>query len=183
MESNYIQDHNRLFGNLTAVLSRDLARLSSEANGGRSILFVYPPEDEEKYIEEAKKRFTDGYEFIDLRELFTEFVDSKGLDKFKRQFKNMGTEVFVSQNYSEGTFYSHLMKRVVEVSSKGVSPVLVHTGVIYKMGFSNQNIMEDQNVMKFQKPLVFFYPATLKNDTIYFLDKQPASKYRCVVVI
>ena len=183
MESNYIQDHNRLFGNLTAVLSRDLARLSSEANGGRSILFVYPPEDEEKYIEEAKKRYTDGYEFIDLRELFTEFVDSKGLDKFKRQFKNMGTEVFVSQNYSEGTFYSHLMKRVVEVSSKGVSPVLVHTGVIYKMGFSNQNIMEDQNVMKFQKPLVFFYPATLKNDTIYFLDKQPASKYRCVVVI
>ena len=183
MASNYIQDHNRLFGNLTAALSRDLARLSSEANGGRSILFVYPPEDEEKYIEEAKKRFTDGYAFIDLRELFTEFVDSKGFDKFKRQFKNMGTEVFVSQNYSEGTFYSHLMKRVVEVSSKGVSPVLVHTGVIYKMGFSNQNIMEDPNVIKFQKPLVFFYPATLKNDTIYFLDKQPASKYRCVVVI
>ena len=183
MASNYIQDQNRLFGNLKAALSRDLARLSSEANGGRSILFVYPPEDEEKYIEEAKNRFTDGYEFIDLRELFTEFVDYKGLDKFKRQFKNMGTEVFVSQNYSEGTFYSHLMKRVVEVSSKGVSPVLVHTGVIYKMGFSNQNIMEDPNVMKFQKPLVFFYPATLKNDTIYFLDKQPASKYRCVVVI
>ena len=183
MASNYIQDHNRLFGDLPAALSRDLARLSSEANGGRSILFVYPPEDEEKYIEEAKKRYTDGYEFIDLRELFTEFVDSKGLDKFKRQFKNMGTEVFVSQNYSEGTFYSHLMKRVVEVSSKGVSPVLVHTGVIYKMGFSNQNIMEDPNVMKFQNPLVFFYPATLKNDTIYFLDKQPASKYRCVVVI
>lgn len=183
MASNYIQDHNRLFGDFTAALSRDLARLSSEANGGRSILFVYPPEDEEKYIEEAKKRYTDGYEFIDLRVLFTEFVDSKGLDKFKRQFKNMGTEVFVSQNYSEGTFYSHLMKRVVEVSSKGVSPVLVHTGVIYKMGFSNQNIMEDPNVMKFQKPLVFFYPATLKNDTIYFLGKQPASKYRCVVVI
>ena len=183
MASTYIQEHNRLFGDLTAALGRDLAHLSSEANGGRSILFVYPPEDEEKYIEEAKKRYTDGYEFIDLRELFTEFVDSKGLDKFKRQFKNMGTEVFVSQNYSEGTFYSHLMKRVVEVSSKGVSPVLVHTGVIYKMGFSNQNIMEDPNVMKFQKPLVFFYPATLKNDTIYFLDKQPASKYRCVVVI
>ena len=51
MASNYIQDHNRLFGELTAALSRDLARLSAEANGGRSILFVYPPEDEEKYIE------------------------------------------------------------------------------------------------------------------------------------
>lgn len=88
MASTYIQEHNRLFGDLTAVLGRDLAHLSTEANGGRSILFVYPPVDEEKYIEEAKRRFTYGYEFIDLRLLFVEFIDSKGLDKFKRQFKN-----------------------------------------------------------------------------------------------
>lgn len=183
MASTYIQEHNRLFGDLTAVLGRDLAHISTEANGGRSILFVYPPVDEEKYIEEAKRKFTYGYEFIDLRLLFVEFVDSKGLDKFKRQFKNMGTEVFVSQNYTEGTFYSFLMKRIVDSAAKGVSPILIHTGVIYKMGFSNQNIMEDPCVMKFRKPLVFFYPAVLRNDTIYFLDLQPASKYRCVVIM
>lgn len=183
MTSTYIQEHNRLFGDLTAALGRDLAHLSSEANGGRSILFVYPPVDEEKYIEEAKRRFTEGYEFIDLRQLFVEFIDSKGLDKFHRQFKNMGTEVFVSQNYTEGTFYSFLMKRIVDSAAKGVSPILIHTGVIYKMGFSNQNIMEDPDVMKFQKPLVFFYPAVTRNETIYFLDLQPASKYRCVVIM
>lgn len=183
MASSYLQDHNRLFGDLSSALGRDLARLSTDANGGRSILFAYPPRDEEKYIQEAKQRYTDGYEFIDLRELFVEFVDSKGLDKFRSLFQNMGTEVFISQNYSQGTFFSFLMQRIVEVAAKGVSPVLVHTGVIYKMGFSNQNIMEHSDVMKFQKPLVFFYPATLRNDTIYFLDKQPASKYRCVVVI
>lgn len=183
MASTFIQEHNRLFSDLTAALSRDLARLSSDANGGRSILFVYPPKDEEKYIEEAKCRFIQGYEFIDLREMFVEFINNKGLDKFKRQFKNSGTEVFVSQNYTEGTFYSYMMSKIVETATKGVVPVLVHTGVIYKMGFSNQNIMEDPNVMKLQKPLVFFYPAILRNDTIYFLDKQPASKYRCVVVI
>ena len=177
MASTYIQEHNRLFGDLTAALGRDLAHLS------RSILFVYPPVDEEKYIEEAKQRYTDGYEFIDLRQLFVEFVDSKGPDKFKRQFKNMGTEVFVSQNYTDGTFYSFLMKRIVDSAAKGVSPILIHTGVIYKMGFSNQNIMEDPNVMKFQKPLVFFYPAVTRNETIYFLDLQPASKYRCVVIM
>ena len=67
MASTFIQEHNRLFSDLTAALSRDLARLSSDANGGRSILFVYPPSDEEKYIEEAKRRFIQGYEFIDLR--------------------------------------------------------------------------------------------------------------------
>ena len=38
MASTYIQEHNRLFGDLTAALGRDLAHLSSEANGGRSIL-------------------------------------------------------------------------------------------------------------------------------------------------
>ena len=53
MASTFIQEHNRLFSDLTAALSRDLARLSSDANGGRSILFVYPPNDEEKYIEES----------------------------------------------------------------------------------------------------------------------------------
>lgn len=49
------------------------------------------------------------------------------------------------------------MKRIVDSAAKGASPILIHTGVIYKMGFSNQNIMEDPDVMKFQKPLVFFY--------------------------
>ena len=172
-----------MFGDLTAALGRDLAHLSSEANGGRSILFVYPPVDEEKYIEEAKKRYTDGYEFIDLRQLFVEFVDSKGLDKFKRQFKNMGTEVFVSNNYTEGTFFSFLMKQIVTSAAKGVTPILIHTGTIFGMGFSNQNIMENPSVMKFKKPLVFFYPAVTRNETIYFLDRKPANKYRCVVII
>lgn len=183
MASTYIQEHNRLFNDLSAALNRDLAHLSSDANGGRSILFVYPPEDEEKYIEEAKQRYTKGYEFIDLRQLFVEFIKAKGLDKFRSQFNNMGTEVFVSQNYSEGTFYSFLMHRIIDSAEKGVSPILIHTGVIYKMGFSNQNIMEDPAVMRFQKPLVFFYPATIKNETIYFLGQQPASRYRCVVVL
>ena len=183
MASTYIQEHNRLFSDLTAALGRDINHLSSDANGGKSILFVYPPIDEEKYIDEAKRRYTDGYEFIDLRQLFVEFIDAKGLDKFRRQFKNMGTEVFVSQNYSDGTFYHYLMQRIVGAAEKGVSPILIHTGVIYKMGFSNQNIIEDPEVMKFQKPLVFFYPAVQKKDTIYFLDQQPASKYRCIVII
>lgn len=182
MGATFIQDHNRLFGDLSAALSRDMAKLSQEAQGGRSILFVYPPEDENEYIQEAKKRYTEGFEFIDLRELFVEFVESKGLDKFKKQFKNMGTEVFVSQNYSEGTFYSFLMKKIVDTAAKDVSPILIHIGTIFKMGFSNQNIMEDPNAILFKKPLVFFYPATIRNGKIWFLDKQPASDYRCVVV-
>lgn len=33
MTTTYIQDHNRLFDSLTEALHRDLAHLSTEANG------------------------------------------------------------------------------------------------------------------------------------------------------
>lgn len=131
MASTYIQEHNRLFGDLTAVLGRDLAHLSTEANGGRSILFVYPPVDEEKYIEEAKRRFTYGYEFIDLRLLFVEFVDSKGLDKFKRQFKNSSIDTSNTEGRMEAqelratlTELQEFCQKVDDLLANGYDPKL-----------------------------------------------------------
>ena len=131
MASTYIQEHNRLFGDLTAVLERDLAHLSTEANGGRSILFVYPPVDEEKYIEEAKRRFTYGYEFIDLRLLFVEFVDSKGLDKFKRQFKNSSIDTSNTEGRMEAqelratlTELQEFCQKVDDLLASGYDPKL-----------------------------------------------------------
>lgn len=131
MASTYIQEHNRLFGDLTAVLGRDLAHLSTEANGGRSILFVYPPVDEEKYIEEAKRRFTYGYEFIDLRLLFVEFVDSKGLDKFKRQFKNSSIDTSNTEGRMEAqelratlTELQEFCQKVDDLLASGYEPKL-----------------------------------------------------------
>ena len=51
------------------------------------------------------------------------------------------------------------------------------------MGFSNINIMEHQIVMRAQLPLIVFYPAIIVDkDTIKFLGKQIASKYRCIVI-
>lgn len=131
MASTYIQEHNRLFGDLTAVLGRDLAHLSTEANGGRSILFVYPPVGEEKYIEEAKRRFTYGYEFIDLRLLFVEFVDSKGLDKFKRQFKNSSIDTSNTEGRMEAqelratlTELQEFCQKVDDLLASGYDPKL-----------------------------------------------------------
>lgn len=131
MASTYIQEHNRLFGDLTAVLGRDLAHLSTEANGGRSILFVYPPVDEEKYIEEAKRRFAYGYEFIDLRLLFVEFVDSKGLDKFKRQFKNSSIDTSNTEGRMEAqelratlTELQEFCQKVDDLLASGYDPKL-----------------------------------------------------------
>lgn len=55
MNSKFQIEHNRLFGELRAVLKTDIAHITGKANGGRSLLFVYPPKDDDAYIAYAKK--------------------------------------------------------------------------------------------------------------------------------
>ena len=38
-------EHNRLFNELTATLKEDIVKIAGKCNGGKSILFVYPPRD------------------------------------------------------------------------------------------------------------------------------------------
>ena len=166
MSSTFQIEHNRLFGELREVLKTDIARITGKANGGRSILFVYPPEDDDAYIAYARENFnSDEYSFIDLRTLFTEFVSEQGIEQFQENYKEFGNEVFFSDNFYEETFFYYIIK-----------------GAIYGMGFSNINIMEHRIVMSAQLPLIAFYPATVDKDNINFLGKQIASKYRCIVI-
>ena len=150
-------EHNRLFNELTATLKEDIVKIAGKCNGGKSILFVYPPRDEDAYVAKAREELTDGYSFIDVRESFRLFLD-------------------------EGTFFYALIERIKQVFAEGKVPVLVHTGALYGMNFSNINIMEHSAVMDSHIPLVVFYPATIEGDQIMFLGKQPASKYRCIVI-
>ena len=84
MNSTYQTEHIRMFEDLKHALKMDMPKLALEANGGRSILFVYPPCDDEAYIAEAIERFSDSCEFIDLRSLLTEFMNDMGLEEFTR---------------------------------------------------------------------------------------------------
>lgn len=182
MSSTYETQHLRMFEELKHALNMEMPKLALEANGGRSILFVYPPIDDEAYIAEAKDRFSDNCEFIDLRSLMIEFINDMGFEEFQRLKSEIGNEIFASNNYSEGTFYALIIKRITEAMDAGKVPVLVHTGTIYGLGFSNNNIMEEKVVLNSKIPLVVFYPATVENGTIMFLGKQNASKYRCIVI-
>ena len=85
-----------MFDDLGLALKRDLSKLTTEANGGRSILFVYPPQDEDRYIEEAHKRLDDRFVFIDLRQLFVQFIDNMCWDDFADGFSEDGTDFFKS---------------------------------------------------------------------------------------
>lgn len=180
-KSTYLVEHNRLMGDLKTAIQSDIAKIAIDANGGRSILFVYPPVDEEQYIAEAKREL-DGCKFIDLRELFTRFIDEIGIDDFKESYHDFGNELFASKNFEDGTFLSMILSEIKDAFDVGSIPVLIHTGTIYGMGFSNIHIMEQDFVMKSKIPLVVFYPATIENNNIMFLGKQVASRYRCVVV-
>jgi len=182
MQQTFDIEHNRLFSELTATLREDIVKISGKCNGGKSILFVYPPKDEEAYIAKAREVLVDGYELIDVRACFKQFLDEEGLDIFEENYKDYGDEVFFSQNFEDGTFYFALICRIKEVLDKGKVPVLGHTGAIYGMNFSNINIMEHPVVMDSRIPLVVFYPATIEGEQILFLGKQPASKYRCIVI-
>ena len=143
---------------------------------------MYPPCDDDVYIAEAKDTLGQGCEFIDLRDLFTEFVKDLGIEEFQRLKAELGKEIYASNNYSEGTFYAKIIEKIKTVFDAGKVPILVHTGTIYEMGFTNNNIMEEKAVLASKIPLVVFYPATVEGDTIKFLGKQNASKYRCIVI-
>ncbi len=178
--TNFEIEHNRLLGDLKVALSKDMARLSVDANGGRCILFVYSPHDEERYVAEAKKRFPDGC-FIDLRRLLVDFVDSIGMDDFKEIYDNFGKEIFKSSNFPQN-FYNYIMAAISDAYVQERIPFLIHTGTIYEMGFSNLLLMENEIVIKSPIPLVVFYPATIEGDKILFLGRSVASQYRCIVL-
>lgn len=183
MSSSFQIDHNRLFNDLENAVKNDLASIQVEANGGRSILFVYPCDDDDEYIAEGMKRLTsDSYGFIDIRKIFSDYVAEIGEDNFKEMLANFGKEVYRSENSPEGTFFTYLMDKISEVLAEDKSPVLVHTGTLYDMEFSNIHIMEDPRVLQAKHPLIVFYPATVVGDSIKFLGRQTASRYRCIVI-
>ena len=175
-------EHNRLFNELTATLKEDIVKIAGKCNGGKSILFVYPPRDEDAYVAKAHEELTDGYGFIDVRDSFKRFIDDIGIDVFESNYREFGQEVFFSQNFEEGTFFFALIGQIKQVFAEGKVPVLVHTGALYGMNFSNINIMEHPAVIDSRIPLVVFYPASIEDGQIMFLDKQPASDYRCIVI-
>ena len=84
----FLTEHKQKFDDLRAALHEDnRTQLKRSANGGNTVLFVYPPAEEEEYIAKAKELYPHGH-FIDVAELFVKSIDSVGIDDFKRFYKN-----------------------------------------------------------------------------------------------
>ena len=87
----YFDEHKAKFENLRyAMHESNSTQLKREANGGNSILFTFPPEEENLYLQKAFEEFSDNtkYEIINISELFVDYIDEDGINEFIVHYKN-----------------------------------------------------------------------------------------------
>ena len=179
----YIADHKGKFADLDFNISnQDLLR--RQANGGNSILFSYPPDEEYLYINRARELYDTNAEFIDISKLLVEFISKDGWESFAdyyRDFKNTPHKVFSSDD-PEIDLFDLIVAAINKASDEGKVPFLIRSGCLIGTGIENVNIMEHKDIMGIKHPLVLFYPSKLVEGNLLFLNFKPASKYRCTLV-
>ncbi len=181
---SYITDHSKKFAELDFHI-KNQDQLKKKANGGNSILFIYPPEEEHLYIKKAKTLYKDSVSFIDISKLFVKFIDQDGWESFSQYYQEMGItshKVFYDESSDDYDLFNMIIDEIKKVSASGKIPFLIRTGCLYGTGIGNINIMENNAIMSLSHPLVIFYPSKIENDTLYFLNFKKASKYRCILV-
>lgn len=181
---SYTTEHKQKFDALRYHIDNQ-DQLRKQSNGGNSILFSYPPHEEQLYVDKAKETYTEVAGFIDVSRLFVAFIDHHGWDVFKEyysDFQHSSHLIFRSDDPSTDLF-DMIISEIKTVCQKDRIPFLIRTGALYGTGIENVNIMEHPVVMKLPQPLVIFYPSSLGPDgTLLFLNFKPASRYRCSLV-
>lgn len=184
---SFLKEHSKKFEELSSELRPEaLSRLRSSSNGGNTVLFTYPPEEESQYLEEGKKRFPTA-RFIDISKLFVEFIDHIGWEDFRQlylDYSGSTDQVFRSRNEETPNDLFHRITNAIQESYTDQQiPFLIRTGILEGTGIDNVNIMEHPVVLRGTIPLVIFYPAKMVNDSLMFLNASPSSRYRCRIII
>lgn len=178
-------DHKRKFDDLLFYLEhKNRSEITRKANGGNSLLFSYLPADEKEYLAHAIDLFQDRAVFIDLQELFAQFIEDYGVEDLKDNYAEFGVKVFKEdEEFSEDeTLFDLIIDKIHELGQNDKIPVLIHTGSLYGTGIDNVSIIEHAKVMTLNNPLVVFYPSTMEGDRLMFLGVKPSSKYRCHLI-
>lgn len=180
---SYITDYQQKFTDLKFHIENQ-DQLRRQANGGNSILFSYPPDEEQQYIEKAKGLYADKAVFIDVSRLLVQFIDEDGWEAFKEYYSDFRNTTYLIFRSDDPTIdlFDLIIGEIEKASQNDKIPILIRTGCLFGTGIDNVNIMENKVVMNLPHPLVIFYPSKIENDNIYFLNFKPASKYRCMLV-
>lgn len=177
-------DHKRKLENLTYHLN-NIDELKRSVNGGNTILFTFPPDEEQEYIHFLKNHLQDNAEFIDIGSLFVNFIDSfEDMNEFLEVYQSLNprSKIFKS-NDPEGDLFTMIIKSIETANKNQKIPVIIRTGALCGTEIEHQTIMEHEIVMhKLKQPLVILYPSTIKNNELYFLGIRKANKYRCTLV-
>jgi len=156
------------------------------ANGGNSILVVCDPIKESEYIAHLEELLPDdSYSIIDLNECLIEFVTNHKTElvELYELLQSTTHEIFKAPTGEESQdLFKEVITQIQQALQQNKVPVLIKTGSLYGTGIHNIHIMEHDIVMKATLPLIILYPATIESDRIMFLGKQPASKYRCMII-
>ncbi|CAN5665796.1 hypothetical protein BH10BAC2_BH10BAC2_02230 [soil metagenome] len=156
------------------------------ANGGNSILIICDPMQESEYIAHIAKLLPkDNYSVIDLNDCLIDFVSNNRTELIQLYdlLQSATHEIFKAPAGEESIdLFKEIISKIQFALQKDKVPVLINSGALYGTGIHNINIMENEIVMKAALPLIILYPATIEPDRIMFLGKQPASKYRCMII-
>jgi len=180
---SYVTEHKQKFDDLRHHLN-NIEQLKREANGGNSILFVFPPKEETEYIDKAKEIYKDEAGFIDISESLVNFIESFEWNEFEeyyKSFQNTPHIIFKSDDPS-GDLFSMIIKAVENIISEGKTPILIRTGALYGTGIESIHIMEHPTIMNLPCPVVIFYPAKVEDENLFFLNFKPSSRYRCTLI-
>ena len=198
----YLNNTYNIFLPLDNILRRN-DQITKEANGGNSVLFSYPPEKEQEFISAAHKHYIESgvmygerdriqAEFVDISKLLINYIDIDGWKDFSQFYQDMSPSnhlVFKSDSQYDSyddesniDFFNMIVDAISEVVSRNKIPILIRTGCLIGTGIENVNIMEHKKIMELKYPLILFYPSKVIDDTLYFLNFKPASKYRCSLV-
>lgn len=180
------EDHRAKFENLLlSVDSKNKNQLKRQSNGGNSIIFTYPPNEELLYLKKLEEiNENETYKIIDISKLLVAFIDLdgwQGFESYYREFSDTPHLIFRSDDNSPDLM-KLIIDAITEAGANGFIPVLVKTGALYGTGIDNVNIMEHKSVIRLSQPLVIFYPSRIVNEDLLFLNFKRASKYRCTVI-
>lgn len=176
----------RKFEDLNTYLDDKMrSYVTISAQGGNSIIFPYPPNEEKKYLLELNKRYPDAY-FIDISSLFVKYIETVGLDDFIDFYKEHEydpDEVFISESEGVDDFFPLIMEEIKNASETSEYIFIIRTGALYGTGMSNIKLLDNEIIKSLKKPIVVMYPSTLDtsdpdNQKLKFLGFAPASKYR-----
>lgn len=180
---SYTVEHKQKFENLQLQITNQ-DQLKKQANGGNSILFSYPPNEEYLYLNKADEIYKEQAEFIDVSKLLVTFIDEFGWDDFKdyySDFQDTPHKIFKSDG-ADVDLFDMIIGEIESVCQKNKLPFLVRTGCLYGTGIENVNIMEHKTVMNLSHPLIIFYPSRIEDDNLHFLNFKLASQYRGILV-